>query len=145
MQAKGEFHAELPLVWFGLYETRVLNPEREERVGSYGLDDWSLVDARSHFESDVADIRRHIRAGDTYQVNYTSRLRSQFAGDPVAFYHDLAAAQSAGYGTYLDTGRFKIVSASPELFFDRYPDGPGYRPAHHQAHEGHCSTRSLDG
>jgi para-aminobenzoate synthetase/4-amino-4-deoxychorismate lyase len=71
----------------------------------------------------VERIRDYIRAGDTYQANYTTRLRARFSGDPLAFYHDLAAAQSGGYGTYLDTGRFQIVSASPELFFDRYPTG----------------------
>ncbi len=121
VRPRGSFHAELPLVWFGLYEQRILNPPRDPDLASYDLTDWQWVDDRNHFERDVAAIRRHIAGGDTYQANYTSRLRSRFAGDPVAFYHDLAAAQSGGYGTYLDTGRFQIVSASPELFFDRYP------------------------
>jgi para-aminobenzoate synthetase/4-amino-4-deoxychorismate lyase len=115
----------LPLVWFGLYRTRVLNPEPEHDLGDYELTEWSWVDSREHFEADVSRIREHIIAGDTYQVNYTSRLQAGFDGDPLAFYHDLTAAQSGGYGTYLDTGWFHIVSASPELFFDRYPTGKG--------------------
>ncbi|MDJ0665473.1 MAG: aminodeoxychorismate synthase component I [Acidimicrobiia bacterium] len=115
------FQGMLPLVWFGLYRTRTLNPGPAQTLGAYELTPWEWVDTRYEYERDVATIREHIAAGDTYQVNYTSRLRSRFSGDPIAFYHDLAAAQSGGYGTYIDTGRFQIVSASPELFFDRYP------------------------
>ncbi|MCP4305795.1 MAG: bifunctional anthranilate synthase component I family protein/class IV aminotransferase [bacterium] len=119
------FHDGLPLVWFGLYEKRHLNPPFESDPGAYQLTPWQWVDSPASFMSDVREIQRQIVAGDTYQVNYTSRLRARFEGDPVAFYRDLAAAQSGGYGTFLDTGRFQIVSASPELFFDRYPTGGG--------------------
>ncbi len=122
VRRRNAYHPDLPLLWFGLYRNRQLNPDPEEHLGSYTLTDWNWVDSQRHFEADVATIRDHIIAGDTYQANYTSRLRAKFDGDPLAFYHDLAAAQSGGYGTYLDTGRFHIVSASPELFFDRYPD-----------------------
>ncbi len=115
------FHADLPLLWFGLFEERKLNPDPDESLGAYELSPWQGVDTPTAYQAAVENIRQHIIAGDTYQVNFTSRLRSRFRGDPVAFYHDLAAAQSGGYGTYLDTGRFQIVSASPELFFDRYP------------------------
>ena len=125
VRTRGEFHHGLPLVWFGLFRERVINPAPEQRLGEYALTEWSWVDTREHFAADIDAIQSHIVAGDTYQVNYTSRLRSRFSGDALAFYHDLAAAQSAGYGTYLETGRFTIVSASPELFFDRYPTGSG--------------------
>lgn len=114
-------HADLPLVWFGLFTSRVLNPGPDSGLGEYELTSWRWVDDRARYESAVETIRDHIAAGDVYQVNFTTRLRATFSGDPVAFYHDLAAAQSGGYGTYLDTGRYRIVSASPELFFDRHP------------------------
>jgi para-aminobenzoate synthetase/4-amino-4-deoxychorismate lyase len=120
-RADGGFHGDLPLLWFGLFDSRVLNPMHDLASGDYEMSPWRWVDERAAFERAVETIRSHIAAGDTCQVNYTTRLRATFSGDPVAFYRDLAAAQSGGYGTYLDTGRFKIVSASPELFFDRYP------------------------
>ena len=119
------YHDHLPLAWFGLYKTRILNPDPDPHRGSYRLSDWRWADTREEYERDVSAIRERIVAGDTYQVNYTTRLRASFSGDPNAFYHDLAAAQSGGYGTFLDTGRFQIASASPELFFDRYPTGRG--------------------
>lgn len=121
VRPRGSYHRDLPLVWFGLYATRTINPGFDADLGSYQLGAWEWVDERSHFEADVARIRELIAAGDTYQTNYTSRLRTRFSGDALALYKDLAEAQSGGYGTFLDTGRFRIASASPELFFDRYP------------------------
>ncbi len=119
------FHCELPLVWFGLFETRTLNPDPTRCLGDYRVSDWRWIEARPAYEKAVDAIRRYIADGDTYQVNYTTRLRAEFEGDPLAFYHDLATAQSGGYGAYLDTGRFSIASASPELFFNRYPTDRG--------------------
>ena len=120
-----DFHPRLPLLWFGLFRTRLLNPSPDTHLGSYGLSAWEAVDSAEAYLRGVEAIRQRIIAGDTYQANYTTRLRAHFTGDPVAFYHELATAQSGGYGTYLDTGRYKIVSASPELFFDRYPTDLG--------------------
>ena len=89
-----DFHPQLPILWFGLYRTRLLNPPPDSDLGEYSLTDWKPVDSADSYLGAVAAIRQHIIAGDTYQVNYTTRLRAGFAGDPVAFYHDLAAAQS---------------------------------------------------
>ncbi|MBF6634996.1 MAG: aminodeoxychorismate synthase component I, partial [Planococcus sp. (in: Bacteria)] len=55
--------------------------------------------------------------GDTYQVNYTERLSAEFAGSDLAFYRQLARNQQADYAAYLNLGRFRVLSASPELFF----------------------------
>ncbi len=121
----GTYHSDLPLLWFGLFESRVLNPEPAADLGTYTVSPWRWLDDRSTFERAAETIRDHIIAGDTYQANYTTRLRADFSGDALAFYHDLASAQSGGYGAYLDTGRFQIASASPELFFNRHPAGGG--------------------
>jgi para-aminobenzoate synthetase/4-amino-4-deoxychorismate lyase len=50
-------------------------------------------------------------------VNHTIRLRATVAGDERGFYRDLCLAQRGGYGAYLDLGRYRVLSASPELFF----------------------------
>ena len=43
----------------------------------------------------IAAIREQIAAGDTYQVNYTLRLRAIVDGDERGFYRDLCLAQRA--------------------------------------------------
>ena len=145
----GEFHSGLPLLWFGLFESRILNPPPGQGLGDYELSDWELVDSDARYKDAVQAIRQHIVAGDTYQANFTSRLRARFSGDPMAFYLALASAQSGGYGAYIDTGEFQISSASPELFFDRYPTPDGWdkltaRPMKGTAPRGRWQEEDLD-
>jgi para-aminobenzoate synthetase/4-amino-4-deoxychorismate lyase len=61
----------------------------------------------------------HIRLGDTYQVNLTFPLSGSIPSDPGALFAWMRASQQAAYCAHLDLGRFEILSASPELFFER--------------------------
>ena len=109
---------DLPLVWFGLFAAR-------EKVacgglqgrGTYSLSAWEPSISRRAYADAFAAIREYIEAGDTYQVNFTFRLRAGFSGDERTFYHDLCRSQRAPFCAYLDLGRHQILSASPELFF----------------------------
>jgi para-aminobenzoate synthetase/4-amino-4-deoxychorismate lyase len=65
----------------------------------------------------IRTVRELIAAGETYQVNHTIRLRARIAGDDRGFYRDLALAQRGAFAAYLDLGRYRFLSASPELFF----------------------------
>ena len=107
---------ELPLVYFGLFATRE-SPAAPAEGGDYVLGAWRPSVDRAAYEADIGRIRDHIAAGDTYQVNYTLRLRSEFAGDPRGLYHNMCRAQQAAYCAYIDLGRHVLLSAAPELFF----------------------------
>ena len=69
------------------------------------------------FTRAIDRIRAYIAAGDTYQVNYTYRLRFDAFGSPFALYARLRARQPVPYGALiaLPDGR-AVVSLSPELF-----------------------------
>ena len=107
-----------PLLCFGLYEgvEEVELPTATRAADSSALD-WQASVERKEFDKAMARIKALISSGDTYQVNYTYRLRTQLAGDPWNFFLRLVAAQDAPYGAFLDTGEWAICSASPELFF----------------------------
>ncbi|MET0647597.1 MAG: aminodeoxychorismate synthase component I [Pyrinomonadaceae bacterium] len=106
----------LPLLWFGIFDS----PSKEEPVGGeFRVSDWSPSVNRAEYEQNVESVREAIARGDTYQVNYTLRLRARFEGDDFAFYKRLRAAQQTRFGAYLNAGRFRVLSASPELFFRR--------------------------
>lgn len=108
--------AATPLVWFGLFDA----PARQGVGGGvYSSSAWEPSETRDAYERNVREVREAIARGDTYQANYTFRLRARFVGDAFAFYERLRAAQPTRFGAYLDAGRFKILSASPELFFRR--------------------------
>jgi para-aminobenzoate synthetase/4-amino-4-deoxychorismate lyase len=113
---KGTRFDELPLAWFSIWKSRV--PTRPLSASSYQLTDWQPEINQDQHADGVTAIRQKIQAGDTYQVNHTFRMSASFSGDPEGFYRDLVSSQSCGYGALIDTGRFVVVSASPELFFE---------------------------
>ncbi|QJD99960.1 bifunctional anthranilate synthase component I family protein/class IV aminotransferase [Massilia forsythiae] len=69
------------------------------------------------FTRAIDAIRAWIAAGDTYQVNYTYRLRFDAFGSVFALYERLRARQPVPYGALigLPDGR-TVLSLSPELF-----------------------------
>ncbi|OYO31627.1 aminodeoxychorismate synthase component I [Janthinobacterium sp. PC23-8] len=72
---------------------------------------------RAQFTQALARIHDYIGAGDTYQVNYTYRLRFDAFGAPAALYARLRARQPVPYGALImlpDGGA--VLSLSPELF-----------------------------
>jgi para-aminobenzoate synthetase/4-amino-4-deoxychorismate lyase len=75
------------------------------------------------FTAALARIHAYIEAGDTYQVNYTFRLRFDAFGSLPALYARLRARQPVPYGALvaLDDGT-AVLSLSPELFV-RHADG----------------------
>lgn len=108
---------DFPLMWFGLFRHREHIPVGTPNGGQYDLGAWHPSVSRAAYDTALNRIRDLIIAGDTYQVNYSFRLRANFSGNSLSLYRDLCRAQRTDYAAYLDIGRFQILSASPELFF----------------------------
>ncbi len=107
-----------PLLWFGLYDepAAIELPARRD-AEAYALGDWAPSVSRTAYDEAISKIKARIARGDTYQVNYSFRLRAPFSGDTWAFFLDLSRAQQADYVAYVKTDRSTICSASPEVFF----------------------------
>ena len=107
-----------PLVWFGLYgePEKVSLPTTQASSHDQPLL-WQPLLQQDAYEDAIERIKHYIEAGDTYQVNFTLRLRSPFTGDPWPFFVELARAQDALYSAFVNTQEWIICSASPELFF----------------------------
>ncbi|NND03435.1 MAG: aminodeoxychorismate synthase component I [Acidimicrobiia bacterium] len=119
-RAIGDPYEELPLAWFGIYRDRLaVDPLRRRESGpsGYGLSAWAPSVTEDEYRIAIEDIHEAIARGDTYQVNHTFRMRAAFSGDAAELYRDLIVAQRGEYGAFIDTGRFQILSASPERFF----------------------------
>ncbi len=108
--------AGLPLLWFGLHDGPARGLQIEERPWHAGP--WEARVSEAAYRDAVARIREHIAAGDTYQVNYAFPMRAPFSGDAFAWFLHLRRAQQTPYGAFLHAGRHRILSLSPELFFD---------------------------
>jgi para-aminobenzoate synthetase / 4-amino-4-deoxychorismate lyase len=113
-----------PLLWFGLFRRRYGVPshlhteEKKEGLPAYETADWITSLGPEAYETAVERIQEYIAAGDTYQINFTLRQHFRLVGDPQAYYHDLCRSQKAPFCAFMDTGRFQVLSASPELFFE---------------------------
>lgn len=128
----------VPLAWFGLCdEPQPVAPLDAPGQGrSSGPAQWRPTWTPAGHAHDVARVRERIAAGDTYQCNLTVRMAGRVHGDPLDLYRDLALGQRGAYNAYLDLGRFAVVSASPELFFQRSGDEVLLRPMKGTARRG---------
>lgn len=106
---------EFPLVWFGVYEKPVEEVDTGER-GEYSVSEWIAGTHRAEYSDNIESIHAAIARGETYQVNYSTRLKASFTGDDLAYYEDLRDART-NYSAYINMGRHRILSVSPELFF----------------------------
>ena len=136
----------LPLVWFGVCQRPIAthatdvgpvyssNPTRRDSTPSqscedrviadtdrrpreYEIGEWMAKMSYGEYTSAFLDIKKHLKDGDTYQVNLTFPLEARFSGSVASYYNDLKDAQSANYCAWIHTQDFDVLSLSPELFF----------------------------
>jgi para-aminobenzoate synthetase / 4-amino-4-deoxychorismate lyase len=129
---------DLPLLWFGIFDPSDVTDVADDvggaataaaRPGSPpasaphpaagpGALSWRTATPRATYDDAIAAIREGIAAGDVYQVNHTLRFRAACDVDPVALYDSLVAARHGLYHAFIETPRWAVISASPELFLD---------------------------
>lgn len=112
---------DLPLVQFGVFTPDTV--ERLPRFPAHGdcqAGPWEPTVDHAGYLQAIGAIKDAIARGDTYQINYTFRLRGPFEGTPSALMRDVYAGQAGGWSAYVDLGTHAICSASPELFFSRH-------------------------
>lgn len=115
-----------------------------EPAGVFGL--TSTVSPQD-YEDAIERVLEYIRCGDTYQINYTYRLRGTAFGEPLALYRRLRARQPVPFGALMKLPRTEpndpswVLSRSPELFI-RHKHGhlvakpmKGTAPRHTEAHQ----------
>jgi para-aminobenzoate synthetase/4-amino-4-deoxychorismate lyase len=109
---------DFPLLWFGMYpEPRIIKTsEIIKDLRGLATLNWHTGITRESYNTAIEKVKENIAQGKTYQVNYTMRLNSDFSGGEWDLFLSLAQTQNK-YAAYIDTGRFVICSASPELFF----------------------------
>ena len=98
---------------------------RDGVSGAAGVTGLRASVDRTAFHRAIHQIHEAIRAGETYQVNYTYRLDGLAYGSPVALYRRLRARQPVPYGAFIalppepqasGSAVRHVLSCSPELF-----------------------------
>jgi para-aminobenzoate synthetase/4-amino-4-deoxychorismate lyase len=117
-----------PLMWFGVYREpkKVSFPSlpRED----FAAIPWKSSVSDDEYQLSFRKIKEYIQAGDTYQANYSFRLRAPFSKDPWQLFVRMIHAQGYGYGAFVNTRGWTLCSASPELFFALEAEDLSSRP-----------------
>ena len=133
--------SDFPYLWFGLYA----KPKSVSLPKTYNqkIDlAWKPSENRNTYTTAIGRIRRYISQGKTYQVNYTLRLQADFDANPWNFFIELAQSQNQ-HAAYVDTGRYVICSASPELFFELDGESITSRPMKGTARRGLTTQEDI--
>ncbi|MGD0832495.1 MAG: aminodeoxychorismate synthase component I [Terracidiphilus sp.] len=128
----------VPVSWFGVYSRAFVfdhrkgefegdSPDELEEDSPHCDPDFEVRNpqfgiAIDSYAEKLLRIKEYIRAGDTYQVNFTDKLHFELKGMPGAMYSALIESQQVQYGAYINGEGWQVLSFSPELFF-RVKDG----------------------
>jgi para-aminobenzoate synthetase/4-amino-4-deoxychorismate lyase len=121
-----------PLASFAVYDAPLADVASFESADTATVR-WTGGPQRDAFDTVIAEILRAIADGEVYQVNATAPLTGTLQGEPLALFAALRRAQPNAYAAYLDFGSDaapddRILSVSPELFFDWRADRLLARP-----------------
>jgi para-aminobenzoate synthetase/4-amino-4-deoxychorismate lyase len=121
-----------PLAAFAVYDAPLPDAAAFESDAAATVR-WTGGPQRDAFDAVIDEILRAIADGEVYQVNATAPLTGTLQGDALALFAALRRAQPNAYAAYLDLGSAneqddRILSVSPELFFDWRDDRLLARP-----------------
>ena len=136
-----EYNLEFPLAFFYVYERPIIYNHKtgvfEEGVDlinnfspikldkknpRFKLTNLRLNISKKEYVENIKKIKDYIFSGDTYQINYTIKLKFDLTGSILGLYNKLKQTQSVSYCAFIKTNNFSIISFSPELFFRKTRD-----------------------
>lgn len=110
----------LPLAMVGVFNA----PKRKSNIEPAAPSERKILEnAKAEWSSDEYEkrfdrVHQHLREGDCYQANLTFPIKAHWSGDPAQIFSDLSARQPVKHSAFVNFGDTKILSRSPELFFN---------------------------
>ncbi|RKY36907.1 MAG: aminodeoxychorismate synthase component I [Candidatus Omnitrophota bacterium] len=123
---------DFPLFWMGVFKKPIIFTHYKNKFNSksikqyckqplshslYTIKNLGLNVRKKEYLNNLGKIKALLKAGDSYQVNYTMKYKFDFQGSQFALYQDLRANQAVNYSAFIYTDNFKVLCFSPELFF----------------------------
>ena len=148
----GRQNTNMPSGWFGVYSKACVFDHRTGEFEGDAPDDYPAEDPKpgesfaiqnlrlgideKSYAQKIAAIQEYIRAGDTYQVNFTDQARFDFSGSAMDLFAAMIKSQPVRYNAFIHGGNWQILSFSPELFFRLKDCGIVTRPMKGTARRG---------
>lgn len=89
-----------------------------ELIGKKIISDFKLNTSKQEYIKNVEKIKKYIKEGDTYQVNYTVKGNFNLTSKIEELFAQLIFSQSAEYTAIMNFDDRILVSFSPELFLE---------------------------
>ena len=97
-----------------------LTPDNtRDSIQYHSVHHFQFQESEEQMRRKIIKIQEAITEGETYQVNYTTRLSSKLHYPISVLYNYLTQANNGDYTALLDTEEVKVASISPELFFQK--------------------------
>ena len=91
----------------------------KDNIQYHSVHHFQFQESEEQMRRKIIKIQEAITEGDTYQVNYTTRLSNKVHYPISMLYTYLTHNNNGGYTALLDTEEVKVASISPELFFQK--------------------------
>ncbi|PTE68672.1 aminodeoxychorismate synthase component I [Staphylococcus devriesei] len=102
------------------FETHMASTPNKKYVTDYvPQHHFQFQESDAQMIEKIKKVQAAIVEGETYQVNYTTRLESEIYYPISILYDYLTQTNNGGYTALLDTEEVNVASVSPELFFQK--------------------------
>ena len=110
-----------PLAYAGIYKKpqRYKCTLKEFREYEDKFEDFKPNIDKSEYFSAIKKIKDYISSGDTYQVNYTFKIKFRYKGDLENLFFKLLFCQRCEYAFFIREKDWSVLSFSPELFLKK--------------------------
>jgi len=145
---KGNYN--FPFFHFGIYKEPTVFDHKEIKFTGLNFNDkYSLKNVRSNitkneYTESIKKIKAYIEKGDTYQVNYTFKLKFSHSGSAFGLYNDLRKKQSVSYSSLMRFDKDYLLSFSPELFFRKKGNKIEVKPMKGTIDRGRFRSEDID-
>jgi para-aminobenzoate synthetase component I len=73
--------------------------------------------SKEEYVKKIAEIKKYLYDGETYQVNFSQRFECDFDGDAFDLFEKLHEVNPSPYACFFDHEDLKVISCSPERLF----------------------------
>lgn len=87
------------------------------RVSGFCVSDTFLpLISKECYRESFFNIQRYLRAGRSYQVNFTQAYHADYSGDAFSMYSKISASNPVPFSAYLNLDHSQVLSFSPERY-----------------------------
>lgn len=117
----GKSYYEFPLAYFGVFKKPKIFHEFSETLSNSEGNFKNLTPnlEKEEYLKAIEKIKKYISKGDTYQVNYTFKVKFTYHGNLEKLFHELLFRQRCEYAFFIKEDDWTILSLSPELFMKK--------------------------